>query len=112
MSCSGSTERLTSSTSDPSRRGWRLFITELIRGQESWHRVKMNETMQTRSAKSASLIFRPERSTSWKAPSLSAWSPRSCAARGGAAPRDRRTGSSTTAAEASTVKTTIRIPRR
>ena len=45
MSYSGSTEKLSSSTSEPSSFSSRLFITLVILGQESGQRVKMNEVM-------------------------------------------------------------------
>ena len=42
----------------------------VILGQESRHRVKMNEAMETRSARSRSVMIRPDLSTRWKAPRL------------------------------------------
>ena len=85
-------------------------MTVVIRGHDSGQCVKMNDAIQTRPARSASVTTRPERSTSRKGPSSKAWSPRSWPARAGAGTgptvaRQRR-------ADATTVPTTIERPRR
>ena len=61
-------------------------MTVVIRGHDSGQCVKMNDAIQTRPARSASVTTRPERSTSRKGPSSKAWSPRSWPARAGAGP--------------------------
>ena len=85
MSCSGSTEMLTSKTFVPASSPCRPFITPEILGQERGHRVKMNEAIPTRSARSFSVTVRPDRSSSRNVPSSGAAGPRSWAARGTAA---------------------------
>src|SRR3954452_19880466 len=99
---------LTSWTCDPASLCWSLFITLVIRGQESGHRVKMNEPTQTRSARSSWVTVRPDRSTRRKFPSSIARSPRSWAARGEDCPA--RAAISDRIADARIVLTTTRMP--
>src|SRR3954449_8552179 len=68
---------LTSWTFLPASFSWSPFITLVIRGQDSGQCVKMNEAIQTRSARSASVIVRPERSVSRKVPRAKGRAPRS-----------------------------------
>ena len=88
MSCSGSTEMLHElHVRVPRACAWRPFITLVIRGHESGQRVKMNEATQTRSARSASVTARPERSVSRNvAERERAGSPRSWPRGGGRGP--------------------------
>ncbi len=61
-----------------------------IRGHESGHRVKMNEAIATRSARSASVTVRPDRSTSRNEPSGFAAVPEVLSRAGGVRSGSRR----------------------